>query len=119
MCRFSILYHKAVKNDRCDFYKMKIRRRLVCYENRYTALNCIGDDNMLTLLQIGLLVATIMLIGVLSGIAFYNLENRSNSSGKFLINFFDKNETRKMTDSDISINEAIKNFKLIDCVGDV
>mgnify|MGYP004616300447 CR=1 FL=1 len=68
---------------------------------------------MLTTLQMIIIVTVVLLSGGGAGIIFYLLERHKKP--KFdMIDFSENFVAPKMKNSDISIDEVVKNFKLLD-----
>lgn len=70
---------------------------------------------MLTEVQMVILVVAVLVAGAISSIIFYYLQKCNNSKGTGCTFDFTSNATYgKMLNSDISIDEVIKDFKLLD-----
>ena len=59
-------------------------------------------------------IILVMLAGGVAGCVFYLLEKRDRSSKFSLIDFSDNFVAPKMRNTDISIDDVVKNFKLLD-----
>ena len=70
---------------------------------------------MLTTTQMIIVVVFVLLSGAIAGSVFYLLEKK-NKSSKFpiIIDFSDNFVAPKMQNTDISIDDVVKKFKLLD-----
>lgn len=68
---------------------------------------------MLTEVEMVILVVAVLVAGAISSIILYRLQRRDNSRGPGC-DFTSNTTYGKMLNSDISIDEIIKDFKLID-----
>ena len=69
---------------------------------------------MFTTTQMIIAVIVTMIAGAGAGCIFYLLEKRDKPSGFSIVDFSDNFVAPKMRNTDISIDEVVKNFKLLD-----
>lgn len=69
---------------------------------------------MLTTTQMIIMVVLAILSGAIAGVVFYLLEKKNRSSKLSIIDFSDNFVAPKMQNTDISIDDVVKNFKLLD-----
>lgn len=69
---------------------------------------------MLTTTQMIILVIFVLLSGAIAGSLFYLLEKKKKSSKLPLIDFSDNFVSPRMQNTDISIDDVVKKFKLLD-----
>lgn len=68
---------------------------------------------MLSTVQMIILVISVMVAGAVAGIVFYFLEKREKPSQFSMIDFSNNYVAPKMQNTDISIDDVIKNFKIL------
>ncbi len=69
---------------------------------------------MLTMPQMIIVIIIVLLSGAIAGGVFYFLERRNESSKFSVIDFSDNFVAPKMQNTDISVDDVVKNFKLLD-----
>lgn len=68
---------------------------------------------MLSTVQMIILVISVMVAGAVAGIVFYFLEKREKPSQFSMIDFSNNYVAPKMQNTDNSIDDVIKNFKIL------
>ena len=69
---------------------------------------------MLTTTQMIIVIIFVLLSGAIAGSVFYLLEKKNKSSKFHIIDFSDNFVAPRMQNTYISIDDVIKNFKLLD-----
>lgn len=69
---------------------------------------------MLTTTQMIIVVVFVLLSGAIAGSVFYLLEKKNKSSKFPIIDFSDNFVAPRMQNTDISIDDVVKKFKLLD-----
>lgn len=69
---------------------------------------------MFTTVQMIFIVIAVMVMGAFAGVVFYLLEKRDKHSQFSMLDFSENYVAPKMSNTDISIDDVVKNFELID-----
>lgn len=70
---------------------------------------------ILSMVEMVVLVAAVLIAGAVCGVIFYYLNNHGKRKGSFPVSDFSGGTTNdKMLNSDVSVDDIIKDFKLID-----
>lgn len=69
---------------------------------------------MFTTVQMVIIVIAVVVAGALAGVVFYLLVRKNMRSSFPMFDFSENYVAPKMSNTDISIDDVVKNFKLID-----